>query len=131
MTAITKSVTINNYILSDDTHLESKMYYFSFKINTSDEIKIPVDLRSYTKITYFDLIKILSYRLNRYGINVSKGTNSIVFSIPNINSDSLLQIIEVEPTSIGPTNIYTSKLSDYMNDKNNWLWTHIKDYVKP
>jgi hypothetical protein len=129
MTAITKIIKIKNCTLSDNTYLENRLYYFSFKINQSDVIKVPIEFKNYTQINYFDLISNLKKVLDRYGIFVRYVANGIEFSISDIDNTSL-EIIEDISTIDQPYDNVNITLSKFMDNKQNWLWTHIKDYYK-
>ena len=129
MTAITKIIKIKNCTLSDNTGLENRLYYFSFKINQSGVINMPIAFKNYSQINYYDLISNLNKVLSRYGISVKYVADGIEFSILNINNTSL-DIIEAIPTIDQPYDNINIPLVKFMDNKQNWLWTHIKDYYQ-
>ena len=129
MTAITKIIKIKNCTLSDNTGLSNRLYYFSFKINQSDVIKVPIEFKNYTQISYYDLIANLKKVLSRYGILIKYVSSGIEFSILNIDNTSL-EIIEDTPTIDQPYDNTNITLAKFMDNKQNWLWFHVKDYYK-
>ena len=129
MTAITKIIKIKNCTPSDNTYLENRLYYFSFKINQSGVIKVPIEFKNYTRISYFDLAHNLNGVLNRYGVSVRYISSGIEFSILNIDNTSL-DIIEDTPTIDAPYDNINISLAKFMDNKQNWLWFHVKDYYK-
>ena len=129
MTAIIKLIKIKNCTISDNTGLENRLYYFSFKINQSDIIKVPIEFKNYVQINYYDLVANLKKVLNRYGIFVRYVVDGIEFSISEIDNTNL-EIIESIPTIDQPYDNTNITLAKFMDNKQNWLWVHIKDYYQ-
>ena len=129
MTVITKIIKIKNCTLSDNTGLENRLYYFSFKINQSGVIRMPIAFKNYSQINYYDLISNLKKVLSRYGISVKYIPDGIEFSILSIDNTSL-DIIEDTPTIDQPYDNTNITLAKFMDNKQNWLWVHIKDYYQ-